>query len=113
MHSISAVSRPPFYIAGFNQLQSKEYGISEPSPMVPAKDTHDNDQLEKQTPPDKSLPSLPVATFSSGSPIVRRSLIDASEKPLRTSLSPSPGEKVEEDWPPLVSFPTNYPEHYS
>ncbi len=101
MHSISAVSRLPLYIAGSNQLQKKEYGMSETSPTVPAKDTHEHDQLEKPTAPDKPLPSLPVATVSRRSPIVRRSLIDASEKPLRKSLSPSPGEKAEEEWPTL------------
>ena len=61
----------------------------------------------KESPPDKPLPSLPVASIRSRSPIVRRSLIDASERPLRKSLSPSPGVEVHEDWPAILpSRPT-------
>jgi hypothetical protein len=55
----------------------------------------------KGSPPDKPLPNLPVATIRSRSPIVRRSLIDASEKPLRKSLSPSPGVEAHEMWPAI------------
>jgi hypothetical protein len=54
-----------------------------------------------RSPPDKPLPSLPVATVRPTSPIVRRSLIDASEKPLRKSLSPSPGVEIHEEWPAI------------
>ena len=54
-----------------------------------------------KSPTDKPLPSLPVATVVSRSPIIRRSLIDATEKPLRRSLSPQPGSDYEEDWPAL------------
>jgi hypothetical protein len=62
----------------------------------------------KESSPDKPLPSLPVATVRPRSPIVRRSLIDASEKPLRKSLSPSPGVKANEEWPAILpSRPTS------
>src|SRR5271155_3537372 len=62
----------------------------------------------KESSPDKPLPSLPVATVRPRSPIVRRSLIDASEKPLRKSLSPSPGVKAHEGWPAILpSQPTS------
>ena len=62
----------------------------------------------KESSPDKPLPSLPVATVRPRSPIVRRSLIDASEKPLRKSLSPSPGVKAHEGWPAILpSRPTS------
>src|SRR5437588_10553244 len=62
----------------------------------------------KETSPDKPLPSLPVATVRPRSPIVRRSLIDASEKPLRRSLSPSPGVRAHEEWPAILpSRPTS------
>jgi len=82
------------------------------SPMVPSKDVRGTGQLEDSNPPDKPLPSLPVATIQGGSPIVRRSLIDASEKPLRRSISPSPGEKVEEEWPALSPSRTPTPNGY-
>lgn len=50
------------------------------------------------SPLDKPLPSLPIATVDTKSPLkVRRSLIDATEKPLRKSLSPH----VVEEWPAL------------
>ena len=55
----------------------------------------------RRSPPDKPLPSLPITTVRPSSPIVRRSLIDASEKPLRRSLSPSPGSAKQEDWPTI------------
>ena len=70
--------------------------------MLPVKDIRRLGQTDLPTPPDKPLPSLPVATVQTGSPIVRRSLIDAGEKPLRRSISQSPGEKSEEDWPVLI-----------
>jgi hypothetical protein len=57
--------------------------------------------LPKRSPPEKPLPSLPVATIRSRSPIVRRSLIDASEKPLRKSLSPPPSVEAHEIWPAI------------
>jgi hypothetical protein len=66
----------------------------------------------KESSPDKPLPSLPVVTVRPRSPIIRRSLIDASEKPLRKSLSPSPGAKAHEEWPailPARSTSTNAP----
>jgi hypothetical protein len=80
-----------------------------PSPMVPSKDVHGTGQLEGSNPPDKPLPSLPIATIQGRSPIVRRSLIDAREKPLRRSISPSPGEKIEEEWPALSPSRTTTP----
>ena len=55
----------------------------------------------KHSSPDKPLPSLPVATVDHRSPVVRRSLIDASEKSLRRSLSPSPGLNELEEWPAI------------
>lgn len=55
----------------------------------------------KTSPSEKPLPSLPVATIRPTSPIVRRSLIDASERPLRKSLSSSPGTDVSEEWPAI------------
>jgi hypothetical protein len=59
----------------------------------------------KESSPDKPLPSLPVATVRPRSPIVRRSLIDASEKPLRKSLS---RVKAPEGWPAILpSRPTS------
>jgi|ERR1700722_15943091 hypothetical protein len=62
----------------------------------------------KESSPNKPLPSLPIATIRPRSPIVQRSLIDASEKPLRKSLSPSPGVKVHEGWPAILpSRPTS------
>src|SRR5436305_8259473 len=48
--------------------------------------------------PDKPLPSLPITTVHPKSPTVRCSLIDASEKSLRKSLSPSPGVEEHEGW---------------
>ncbi|OAP58814.1 hypothetical protein AYL99_06111 [Fonsecaea erecta] len=54
-----------------------------------------------QSPPDKPLPSLPVATVKSKSP-VRRSLIDCTERPLRRSLTPPDGGvPKQEDWPAI------------
>src|SRR6202044_3082915 len=47
---------------------------------------------------------------------VRRSLIDASEKPLRKSLSPSPGVKAHEEWPAILpsrSTSTNAPRMFT
>lgn len=62
----------------------------------------------KESSPNKPLPSLPVVTVRPRSPIVRRSLIDAREKPLRKSLSPSPGVKAHEEWPAILpSRPTS------
>ena len=62
----------------------------------------------KESSPDKPLPSLPVATVRPRSPIVRRSLIDASEKPLRNPLSPLSGVKAHEGWPAILpSRPTS------
>jgi hypothetical protein len=62
----------------------------------------------KESSPDKPLPSLPVVTVRPRSPIVRRSLIDASEKPLRKSLSPSLGVEAHEGWPAILpSRPTS------
>ena len=52
--------------------------------------------------PDKPLPSLPVATIVSKSPVQRRSLIDATERTLvRRSLSPQFGQADTEEWPAL------------
>jgi hypothetical protein len=82
------------------------------SPMVPSKDVRCAGQLEGLHLPDKPLPSLPIATIQGGSPIVRRSLIDASEKPLRRSISPSPGEKALEEWPTLSPSRTTTPTSY-
>src|SRR3954469_15174018 len=56
----------------------------------------------KQSSPNKPLPSLPVVTVRPSSPIVRRSLIDTSEKPLRRSSSPLPGVKAHEEWPAIL-----------
>jgi hypothetical protein len=70
----------------------------------------------KENSPDKPLPSLPVVTVRPRSPIVRRSLIDASEKPLRKSLSPSPGVKAHEEWPAILpsrSTSTNAPQMFT
>ncbi|KIW88892.1 uncharacterized protein Z519_10376 [Cladophialophora bantiana CBS 173.52] len=54
-----------------------------------------------QRPPDKPLPSLPVATVNTKSP-VRRSLIDCTERPLRRSLTPPDGGvPQQEDWPTI------------
>ncbi|OQV04437.1 hypothetical protein CLAIMM_09320 [Cladophialophora immunda] len=54
-----------------------------------------------QSPPDKPLPSLPIATVKSNSP-VRRSLIDCTERPLRRSLTPPGGGAAhQEDWPAI------------
>lgn len=69
--------------------------------MLPVKEICERGQSGKLSPPDKPLPSLPIATVQTGSPIVRRSLIDASEKPLRRSTSPSPSQNVGEEWPTL------------
>ena len=52
--------------------------------------------------PDKPLPSLPVATIVSTSPVHRRSIIDATERQLvRRSLSPQFGDEETEEWPAL------------
>ncbi|KAK5075567.1 hypothetical protein LTR64_001774 [Lithohypha guttulata] len=51
-----------------------------------------------ESPTEKPLPSLPVATFVPRSPVHRRSLIDAAEKPLRKAVSPG----IEQDWPTLL-----------
>ena len=68
---------------------------------TPPKDTGTTQQpTSKQSSPDKPLPSLPVATVHHRSPVVRRSLIDAKEKPLRRSLSPSNSDEKDE-WPAL------------
>ena len=70
-------------------------------PPTPPKDTGTTQQpTSKQSSPDKPLPSLPVATVHHRSPVVRRSLIDAKEKPLRRSLSPSNSDEKDE-WPAL------------
>ncbi|KIX92286.1 uncharacterized protein Z520_12032 [Fonsecaea multimorphosa CBS 102226] len=54
-----------------------------------------------QSPEDKPLPSLPVATVKTKSPI-RRSLIDCTERPLRRSLTPPyGGVQQQEDWPAI------------
>jgi hypothetical protein len=74
----------------------------ERSPPTPAKDVGQLRPLaERPNPPDKPLPSLPVATVQTSSPIVRRSLIDAKEKPLRRSISPCPAADRGEEWPAL------------
>lgn len=87
-----------------NCLQESKHEIFEPSPALPAKDGRGCNPPERSSPPDKPLPSLPVATVQTRSPTVRRSLIDASERPLRRSVSPSPGAKAGEEWPAL--FPS-------
>ncbi|RMZ91953.1 hypothetical protein DV736_g813, partial [Chaetothyriales sp. CBS 134916] len=60
------------------------------------------------SPAEKPLPSLPVATVLGKSPIQRRSLIDATERPLRRSASlPPPGQVsaiAEEEWPALSPY---------
>jgi hypothetical protein len=88
-------------------LQKPEHGTLESSPALPAKDVRERRLPERPNPPDKPLPSLPVATVVTRSPIIRRSLIDAGEKLLKRSVSPSVGEMVEEEWPVLYpSRPT-------
>ena len=62
--------------------------------------------------PNKPLPSLPIAVVQPEVPIARRSLIDASEKPLRRSVTPSGSsspapEDVNSEWPAL--FPETRP----
>ena len=69
--------------------------------MVPAKDVPQRSRLEL-SPPDKPLPGLPIVTVQAGSPVIRRSLIDAREKPLRRSISPAPGANADREWPVLV-----------
>ena len=58
------------------------------------------------SPPDKPLPSLPITTLVSEtrSPVQRRSLIDATDKPLRRSMSPSRTAERDEEWPALKPF---------
>jgi hypothetical protein len=103
--STKAVSCPQIYNTTVSDYsQETKHEALESSPMVPIKDVRQRGRLELSSPPDKPLPSLPVATIQTGSPIIRRSLIDAREKPLRRSISPSPGEKAEEEWP--VLFPS-------
>jgi hypothetical protein len=46
---------------------------------------------------EKPLPSLPVATVVTKSPVHRRSLIDATERPLRRSLTPDLGHEATEE----------------
>jgi hypothetical protein len=87
-----------------NCLQESKHEIFEPSRALPAKDGHGCNPPERPSPPDKPLPSLPVVTVQTRSPTVRRSLIDASERPLRRSVSPSPGVMAGEEWPAL--FPS-------
>ncbi|RMZ79587.1 hypothetical protein DV737_g3337, partial [Chaetothyriales sp. CBS 132003] len=61
--------------------------------------------LPSTSPEEKPLPSLPVATVIGKSPIQRRSLIDATDRPLRRSASlPSPSQAratAGEEWPAL------------
>jgi hypothetical protein len=57
--------------------------------------------LQQGSPSDKPLPSLPIATSVTKSPVHPRSLIDATEKPLRRSASSSPGFQAVVDWPAL------------
>lgn len=49
------------------------------------------------SPTDKPLPSLPIATCMPKITLQRRSLLDATERPLRRSVSPG----TSEDWPAL------------
>ena len=85
-------------------LTDAKHEIVGPSPALPVKDVYEKGLPERPSPPDKPLPSLPIATVVTSPPVSHRSLIDASEKPLRTPISPSPGEKLEEEWPAL--FPS-------
>jgi hypothetical protein len=80
---------------------NRQHGQTTWLPMPKSQCTIPSPQ-RKESPPDKPLPSLPVVTVRPRSPIVRRSLIDASEKPLRKSLSPSPGVKAHEEWPAIL-----------
>lgn len=109
MESIKTVRHALLRIAVSDTLQKTANGILRSSPMLPAKDVRESGQPERPNLPDKPLPSLPIATIQRGSPVARRSLIDASEKPLRRSISPSPGAKVEEEWPTLFPSRTTTP----
>ena len=73
-----------------------------PAPPTPPKSTARTQQpTSKESSPEKPLPSLPVATVPCRSPVVRRSLIDAKEKPLRRSVSLSPNSDEKDEWPAL------------
>ena len=58
------------------------------------------------SPTNKPLPQIPVATFISRSPQQRRSLLDATEKPLCRSVSPG----TVEDWPALSPIKSQKPQ---
>jgi hypothetical protein len=103
-----------------NEAQAQETAASDEQDVkgnaVLAPEPSVNRQLGQESSPDKPLPSLPVVTVRPRSPIVRRSLIDASEKPLRKSLSPSPGVKAHEEWPAILpsrSTSTNAPRMFT
>ncbi|RMZ84142.1 hypothetical protein DV738_g536, partial [Chaetothyriales sp. CBS 135597] len=88
LHSFRKIETPPSYIP------VKRAAYVSPAPST--------------SPPDKPLPSLPVATVVGKSPIQSRSLIDAAERPLRRSVSlPPPGQvaaELEEEWPALSPY---------
>ncbi|KAK5942460.1 hypothetical protein PMZ80_005025 [Knufia obscura] len=89
---------------------SKESSLRLPSPS--RRYSHIPQPIKKDSlpsPTDKPLPSIPVATFVSRSPIHRRSLLDATEKPLRRSVSPG----TLEDWPTLSPIKAHEPQELS
>ena len=103
-----------------NEAQAQETAASDEQDVkgnaILVPESRVNRQQGQESSPDKPLPSLPVVTVRPRSPIVRRSLIDASEKPLRKSLSPSPGVKAHEEWPAILpsrSTSTNAPRMFT
>lgn len=62
--------------------------------------------MDKPLPHEKPLPSPPIATVQSASPIARRSIIDAQEQPLRDSPPLCPGKPQSKD---SLAIPSDSP----
>ena len=91
----------PMNIKTPEHREVQQSSIHHPSPVDDAKNTV---LISRGSPSDKPLPSLPFLTMNHGpSPsMVRRSLIDASEKPLRAhSQSASSKHSHGDKWPTL------------
>ena len=75
--------------------------VNKGSPCSPGDQTFRDISETKQSLYDKPLPSLPVATVHIASPLARRSLIDAAERPLARAKSPTHTSPSAEKWPSL------------
>ena len=80
----------PRTVSNQNQIENFKAGTS---PQPPS-----HCDKNKPSPTDKPLPSIPVLAVQSNDPIVRRSLIDATEQPLRRHSGLS-SQDQDEEWP--------------